>query len=199
MIEALNSNIANAALVRGTTEQAFLARPSAISSAPVAEAGGNRQVVLAPYISPFVYVDNQFNKAVLQIRDSETGEVQRQFPSEQTLRARAAEQAYRDEQLLSQELSKGEPATTQAERQPAPQASQGTLQSATLFAASQIGSAAAPVLAPAPQIRISTPALAASSAPASSPSVNIAQAQIASAALSASSVPTSGSTVNTSV
>lgn len=188
MIEAVNSAVANAALVRGTTDQAAQARPATAISVPSADAGGGRQVVLAPYVSPFVYVDAQFNKAVLQIRDSDTGEVQRQFPSEQTLQARAvAEAAARDSQLLDQELSSSSPA---------PSSSQGTLQSATLFAASQLASS----VTASPQIRL--PAASAASAPSPSfsggSSVNTAQAQIASAALSASSAPTSGSTVNTS-
>ncbi|MCD8570237.1 MAG: flagellar protein FlaG [Alphaproteobacteria bacterium] len=178
MIEAVNSAIANTSLVRGGAEQAAVARPSSARTNEVQSSEGAAPV-LAPYISPFVYVDAQFNKAVLQIRDSDTGEVQRQFPSEQTLQARAAAQdVIEDRQLLDQELSR--PSSSPS--------SQGTLQSATLFAASEIGSSSSA------QIRV--PEASSTSAPSSG--VNVAQAQIASAALSASSAPPSGSTVNTS-
>lgn len=175
MIEAVNSAIANSVLVRGGAEQ------GASTRAPVAAAAVSdspRQVILAPYISPFVYVDNQFNKAVLQIRDSDTGEVQRQFPSERTLQARAAaEDAIEDTQILDAGLSRAEA--------PSSSPAQNTLQSATLFAASQIGASSS----------------SAPSAPAASSSggVNIAQAQVAAAALSAAGAgASSGATVNTS-
>lgn len=172
MIEAVNSAIANSVLVRGNVEQGASTRAS---SAATVAASEPREMVLAPYISPFVYVDNQFNKAVLQIRDSDTGEVQRQFPSEQTLAARAAAQdAVEDSQILDRGLSNNINVSGPAQ----------TTQSSTLFAASQMG-AAAP--APAP------------SAPSSLGGVNIAQAQMAAAALSSASFSvSSGSTVNTS-
>lgn len=89
MIEAVNSAVANAALLRGNVEQAASVR-----------SGGNAGNIqnlekpesqLAPYVRLFVQVDNDFDKAVLQIRDSETGDVENQFPSETTLRARAAQ------------------------------------------------------------------------------------------------------------
>lgn len=166
MIEAVNSAIANSSLVRNVAEQAASARAPVAQAAPAPESGGNQTIILAPYISPFVYVDNQFNKAVLQIRDSETGEVQKQFPSEETLRTRAA----------VREVLDGAQQSEQPSQQARTPSDQGTLQGATLFAASQIGSEAS-----APQISVP------SAAPTQAPSVNVAQAQIASAALSAAS------------
>lgn len=175
MIEAVNSVIANSQLVRNVTEQAAPVRAPVVSNI-VAQPTESPPIILAPYISPFVYVDNQFNKAVLQIRDSDTGEVQRQFPSEQTLATRAAaEDALQDTQLQQSQLSNPAPAPAPAQ---APQAQGQTLQGATLVAVSEIGSQSAP----APQ----APATAA-------PSVNIAQAQVASAALSAAAQGSSAS------
>lgn len=170
MIEAVNSVIASSQLVRSGAEQAAAVRPNAVANI-AAQPTESAPIILAPYISPFVYVDNQFNKAVLQIRDSDTGEVQRQFPSEETMRARAAAQdALEDTQLQQQQLSS-----------PAAALQTQSLQSATLFAASQIGSDVS-----APQ-------------QASAPAPNVAQAQIASAALSAASAAgPSTSTVSTS-
>ena len=89
MIEAVNSAVANASLIRTNGDQSQQARLSSIASSSNTEEGVELQ--LAPYVSPFIEMDTNFNKAVLQIRDSSTGEVQRQFPSETTMRARAAQ------------------------------------------------------------------------------------------------------------
>ena len=77
MIEAVNSVIASAPLLRGNAEQGSSVR--AVQSEAV------RELPQAPYVSPYIFVDNNYNKAVLQIRDSDTGDVLRQFPSEQRL------------------------------------------------------------------------------------------------------------------
>lgn len=64
---------------------------------------------LAPYISPYIAVNNDYNKAVLQLRDSETGDVINQFPSEQTLQARQAqEKATLNAQLAGPSRSEGQ-------------------------------------------------------------------------------------------
>lgn len=84
MIEAVNAVVANASLLRGSAEQASVARSFTANPERVQE------VVRAPYVSPFIYMDVNFDKAVLQIRDRDTGDVTRQFPSEQTMQVRAA-------------------------------------------------------------------------------------------------------------
>jgi FlaG protein len=83
MIEAVNAVVANASLLRGSAEQASAARSFAANPARVQE------VIQAPYVSPFIYVDVNYDKAVLQIRDSDTGDVLKQFPSEQTMAIRS--------------------------------------------------------------------------------------------------------------
>lgn len=83
MIEAVNSAVANASLIRGNTGQPDAARLEISTEGPVAPR--------APFISPFISIDSNFDTAVIQIRDSETGDVIRQFPSEQTLSTRARE------------------------------------------------------------------------------------------------------------
>ena len=85
MIEAGNSVIANASLVRAGTGQGGSER----AEIPRSEI----EVPKAPYISPYIAINNTYNKAVLQIRDSETGDVLTQFPSESRMRARQQEQA----------------------------------------------------------------------------------------------------------
>ncbi|MGB4107103.1 MAG: hypothetical protein WBK55_04835 [Alphaproteobacteria bacterium] len=83
MIEAVNAVVANASLLRGSAEQASAARSLAANPERVQE------VIQAPYVSPFIYVDVNYDKAVLQIRDSDTGDVLKQFPSEQTMAIRS--------------------------------------------------------------------------------------------------------------
>ncbi|HQX26929.1 MAG TPA: flagellar protein FlaG [Alphaproteobacteria bacterium] len=83
MIEAVNAVVANASLLRGSAEQASATRSFAANPARVQE------VIQAPYVSPFIYVDVNYDKAVLQIRDSDTGDVLKQFPSEQTMAIRS--------------------------------------------------------------------------------------------------------------
>lgn len=86
MFEAVNSTLSNAPLLRPQVEQVSAARSYAANPEKVQE------VAQAPYISPFIHLDVNFGKAVLQIRDSDTGDVVRQFPSESALEAARREQ-----------------------------------------------------------------------------------------------------------
>ncbi len=88
MIEAVNSVLSSAPLLRGNAEQ--------VSSAPSGveldiDARGAVSVPKAPFISPYISVDLDTDRAVLQIRDSDTGDVVRQFPSEKRLQQQRAE------------------------------------------------------------------------------------------------------------
>lgn len=89
MIEAVNSATASAILSRGPANRSEAApTPAAIDlldSAPEAPR--------APFVSPYISIDTDFDRAVLQIRNGETGEVIRQFPSEGRLQQEAREQA----------------------------------------------------------------------------------------------------------
>lgn len=90
MLEAVNSVLQSAPLVRANAEQAssadsFVANPDRIQKAAV-----------APYISPYIHMDVNYNKAVLQIRDSETGDVLNQFPNQSRLEAGLREAARRE-------------------------------------------------------------------------------------------------------
>lgn len=84
MIEAVNAVVSNAPLLRGNTEQSAVA--VAANPGRVQEAASLPQ---APYVSPYVFVDVNYDKAVLQIRDGDTGDVVRQFPSETALRVKS--------------------------------------------------------------------------------------------------------------
>lgn len=90
MIEAVNSVLQTAQFVRAQSEQAsavdsFAANPERVQKAPQ-----------APYISPYIHVDINYNKAVLQLRNGETGDVENQFPTKSQMEAQARAAARRD-------------------------------------------------------------------------------------------------------
>ncbi len=123
MIEAVNSVLANASLVRGAVEQQSAAKSYAANPEKVQE------VAQAPYVSPYISVDRQSNKAVLQIRDSDTGDVVRQFPTEGQLKAYRTAQSFVDkaETSNSRVVTEVEVSTESA---PAPTAAAPTTPSA---------------------------------------------------------------------
>ncbi len=87
MIEAVNSVISNATYTKAVVEQqsvvqSYAANPDRVQVVPQ-----------APYISPYVHVDVNYDKAVLQLRDSATGDVVRQIPTESQLEAYKRAQA----------------------------------------------------------------------------------------------------------
>lgn len=120
MIEGVNSVLATAPLARGSAEQAGSARSIAANPERVQE------VVKAPFVSPYIYVDVNLDKAVLQIRDSETGDVLRQMPSEQQIRAyeRAQGSAREAKEAASVPYSETQPQTAQVVQPQTPQAPQ---------------------------------------------------------------------------
>ena len=89
MIEAVNSVLSNAPLLRANAEQANAAR--SFASTPGAEQIS--RIPQAPFISPYISWDKTHNKAVLAIRDSDTGDILRQFPSQSRLEQINREQA----------------------------------------------------------------------------------------------------------
>ncbi len=81
MIEAVNSVLSNAQVARGNAEQNSQARSLAANPERVQE------VAQAPYVSPYIFLDVNYDRAVLQLRDSDTGDVLRQYPSESQMEA----------------------------------------------------------------------------------------------------------------
>ncbi len=92
MIEAVNSVLSNASSNRVAVEQQSTVRSTAANPARTQE------VAKTPYISPYISIDRNYNKAVLQIRDSETGDVVRQFPTEGQLKAYRTAQQFSERQ-----------------------------------------------------------------------------------------------------
>lgn len=159
MIEAVNSVVSNAPLLRSGSEQLDASRTNVAAiqaQASLSEVREAPQAPQAPYISPYIEVDVQFDTAVLQIRDSDTGDVLRQFPSESRLESIRKQRA---EEAISRTES----------RQSAPQTQNSN---ASVESQQRVGASFASLGA------ISTP-----ESPSSS--VSVAQAQQAAAALSA--------------
>ncbi len=96
MIEAVNSVLSNASSTRAAVEQQTTTRSLA------ANPDRSQEVARTPFVSPYISLDRTSNRAVLQIRDSDTGDVLRQYPTETQLRAyrNAQETSRREEQTI---------------------------------------------------------------------------------------------------
>ncbi len=108
MIEAVNSILSNASATRVAVEPNSTARSLAANPEKVQE------VAKTPYVSPYISIDRNYNKAVLQIRDSDTGDVLRQYPTEGQLKAYRAAQQYsqKQEAQASEESASASSAST---------------------------------------------------------------------------------------
>ena len=80
MITAVPSRPDNGAI------QAAEARPIAVQADPSRDSM-ERDLAKYSYFSPVMRIDVDTQKAVLQYRDSETGDVERQYPSKERLKA----------------------------------------------------------------------------------------------------------------
>ena len=88
MLEAVNSVLSNAAYTKAIADQQSVANSFAANPARVQQAS-----LQAPYISLYIKVDVNFDKALLLQRDRDTGDVVRQIPSEAQLEAYKRSQA----------------------------------------------------------------------------------------------------------
>ena len=87
MIEAVSSTLQAAQVTRGVAEQ------NSTSESLSANPDGVQRLAKAPYISPAVDYNYDYNQAVLVLRDSDTGDVVEQIPSETRLEAQARTEA----------------------------------------------------------------------------------------------------------
>lgn len=119
MIEAVNSVVANASTLRVSAEVLSAARAPA-DNAPAIQVGETSVAELpkAPYISPYIVIDRSYNRAVLQIRDSDTGDVVQQFPTRSRLaQLMRAQEAVSRKETVTQAItgnSHGSEGATQA-------------------------------------------------------------------------------------
>jgi hypothetical protein len=108
MLEAVKSTLAAAPIVQRGLEQSSNARSFAANPDKVQE------VAEAPYVSPNVRVDNNAKIAILEFRDSVSGDVLAQIPSEAQLEAYKRREAKQDAELNA-ELSGANKKIEQAE------------------------------------------------------------------------------------
>lgn len=151
MIEAVNSVLSNAPFTKAVVEQQSVATSYAANPARVQQAP-----IQAPYISLYIKVDTNFDKAILQIRDGDTGDVVRQIPTESQL------EAYRRAQTSNAVRSASAEPKTQVDNyddapeftEAAPQVSQPSQSS--YASAPSTPNAPAPSAPAAPQASVST-------------------------------------------
>jgi hypothetical protein len=144
MIEAVNSVLSSAPLLRQSAEQQSAARSNIAAPESV------QAVVQAPYISPFVSVDVNFDTAVILLRDSETGDTVQQIPSEGRLVARRREESARQlRELQTQELGIATPQTSSKIETPSP-ATEPVEVDVQRGSRGSTASSSLPVIAPAP-------------------------------------------------
>jgi len=129
MIEAVNSVLSNVSASRGQAEVQSTSRSLAANPQKVQETAQS-----TPYVSPYISYDNNFNKAVLQIRDSNTGDVVTQYPTETQLRAYQVAQQNSERQIESVVAPSAQPEQTQNVSAPdaAPQQAQPQQSTATV-------------------------------------------------------------------
>lgn len=113
MLEAITSSAMNAVAARVDTEKVSALRSSAITASTAAPSA------TAPYYSPYIIVDSNFNKAILAIRDNETGNVTQQYPTESQIKAyKRAQQVQAEVAASIAEASQPQPDVSQARAQP---------------------------------------------------------------------------------
>jgi hypothetical protein len=124
MIEAANSVLQATPAVRAVAEQAS----SNLESIAANPERTQKVVIQAPYVSPYISVDVNYDRAVLQLRDSETGDVKDQYPSRsrmQELAQIAARQAAAEAEAAAPQATgqanAAQRAQPQQPEQPAPQ------------------------------------------------------------------------------
>jgi len=81
MIEAIKSTLALSVTTKNTVQQNSTAK--SLSANP----DKTQEVAKVPYVSPYIRVEQETGKAVLQIRDSDTGNIRYEFPTKNQIEA----------------------------------------------------------------------------------------------------------------
>ena len=112
MIEAVNSVLSNVQNARPAIEAQATTRTLAANPDKVQEAAPLK----TPYTSFNIAFDRNYNKAIYQVRDSDTGDVLRQYPTKGQLRAYQDAQQISDQQERSEtsSLAPSAPSTNEA-------------------------------------------------------------------------------------
>jgi hypothetical protein len=88
MLDAVTSSAMTAGFAKVETDKVSPVSRSVSDIAPVKNTASQ-----APYYSPYVFVDSNYDKAILAIRDNNTGSVTQQYPSPNQIRAYQRAQA----------------------------------------------------------------------------------------------------------
>jgi len=152
MVDAVNAAISSVNTLPVASRAAVVASAvlAADSSAPIS-------APKAPFVSPYIHIDLNFDKAVLQIRDSDTGDVVEQFPSNSRLQQlrRAQELTVRAAELAGGGESVAQATVRQQDSQDIEFSRSGGLDTSTLVAA-QSSAPSSPASGPTlPQAAIS--------------------------------------------
>ncbi len=98
MIEAVNSVLSNASSTRASVEQQSTVRSYAANPQKIQE-------IPASSIRQRILIDNNLNRAIIEIRDNSSGDVVRQFPTEGQLKAYRTAQAFTKSRERVQDLA----------------------------------------------------------------------------------------------
>lgn len=156
MVDAVNAAIASVSTVPAASREAAGVVAASVLAADI-DITAPVSAPKAPFISPYIHVDLNFDKAVLQIRDSDTGDVVEQFPSNSRLQQlrRAQELVARANELSGGGESAAQVTVRQQEQRNIEFSRSGGLDASTLVAA-QSSAPASPASGPSlPQEAIS--------------------------------------------
>lgn len=161
MIEAVSSSLVSTQLLRGSVGGVDTSPPAAVREAPK-----------APYISPHISIDVAHNKAVLQIRDSDTGDVQQQFPTESRLAQISQAQAKLEQRQIVREADI--PDAPQQQQKNTVSAPVPNVQAADIITVQDVtSSASANISLPSPQVAAAALSAGAQSAQPSTASTGV--------------------------
>ena len=143
MVDVVNSSTASAVILLaggGANANGPAQQPDIISEAVQSGAPDTPQ---APYVSPYISVNYDYDKAVLQIRDADTGDVQEQFPTNSRLAQIRRAQAQLEQARLAEDaqLSAPETGSSNASASAQAQQAQNNQASSDIIAVQEVTSA----------------------------------------------------------
>ena len=163
MIEAVSSSLVSTQLLRGSVGSVDTSPPAAVREAPK-----------APYISPHISIDVAHNKAVLQIRDSDTGDVQQQFPTESRLAQISQAQAKLEQRQIVRDADIPDAPQQHQQQETTVSAPVPNVQAADIITVQDItSSASANISLPSPQVAAAALSAGAQSAQPSTASTGL--------------------------
>jgi hypothetical protein len=109
MIEAVNSTLAQASIAKAPLESGSSLASFASDENQV------KEVAEAPYVSPTVKVDPNTKIAILEFRESSSGDVLLQVPSEQQIRAYQANRVRKEAELEAKLQTNGSSSAEEVE------------------------------------------------------------------------------------